>query len=303
MTYAKSFAEWNTEQQEVFNNCCSSPNIVQENGFYVCSNCGMIISRIVKQYTKSNYSKYEKNDRRQSEKVLSPFGPRTIFKSYKDGKGNELSPDSFNRYQRLGKINRGLRTSMERNLWIALPKLQILQKKLNLPSHAFKEAYKIYKLVVNMKLTLGRGIENLLAASFYTAIKIYEIPRTFEEICQAAQITRKDLIRCYKVINEEILPIIDLQPKLLTSKDFLIRFSKDLDLPIKIQKKALRLIRECIKRGMRTSGKDPKGFAGAAIYICAKRLNEHRTQKEISETLMISEVTLRSRIKELKSYL
>lgn len=304
MTYVKSISKWKPiiEGIETSDECCSNQNLIERDGFNVCSNCGTTISPIVRELPKGNYSIYEKNPQRQNEKVLTPIGPRTVFKSYKDGKGNDLSPNSYNKFHRLEKINRGLRTSLERNLWIALPKFKILSGKLDLPSYATEEAYKIYTLSVKKKLTLGRGIDNILAASFYTAIKVYKIARSVEEISDAAQITPKDLMKNFKAIHDEILPLIDVKPKIIPSNRYLIRHHKELDLPMECQKIALELIDCSKKKGMRTSGKDPKGIAAAALYISAQKVNQPRTQKEICKIMGISEVTLRSRIKELKSF-
>jgi len=304
MTYVKSITKWKPiiEGIESSDGCCSNQNLIESDGFNVCSNCGTTISPIVRELPKGNYSIYEQNTRRQNEKVLTPIGPRTIFRSYKDGKGNDLSPNSYNKFHRLAKINRGLRTSLERNLWIALPKFKILAGKLDLPTYATEEAYIIYTLSVKKKLTLGRGIDKILAASFYTAIKIYKIARSVEEICDAAQITPKDLMKNYKAIHDEILPSIDVKPKIIPSNRFLVRHHKDLDLPMECQKIALDLIDCCKKNGMRTSGKDPKGIAAAALYISAQEINQPKTQKEICKLTGISEVTLRSRIKDLKSF-
>jgi len=300
MTYAKQNATQNYFQTD--NLCCMNQKITTKDGYYVCANCGTIISKIIKNYPKGNFSQYERNTRRQNEKVFTPVGPRTIFKAYRDGNGNTLSPDSHRKFRRLAKINRGLRTSLERNLWIALPKFNILKKKLQLPDYVSEEAYKIYLECVKEKITLGRGIENVLAASFYTAIKIYKIPRSVEEITKAAQITKKDLIKTFSAINQEILPLINLQLKVISSRKYVIRFNKELKLSMECLKEALQLINRCKQNGMRTSGKDPKGYAAAAIYMCAKEVNDPRTQKEICEVSSISEVTLRNRIKDLQLF-
>jgi len=171
-----------------------------------------------------------------------------------------------------------------------------------LPQHISKEAYQIYILSVKKKITLGRGIDNILAASFYAAIKIYGIPRSVEEISQAAQISQKDLIKNVRALNQIILPLINAQLKVVSSNTYLRRFNKELKLPMKCQRKAINLLENCKENGMRTCGKDPKGFAAGALYIISKNIDEPRTQKEICKTSGISEVTLRTRIKEIESF-
>ena len=47
------------------------------------------------------------------------------------------------------------------------------------------------------------------------------------------------------------------------------------------------------------SGKNPKGLCAGAIYLASKLKNARVTQKEIGEAISITEVTLRSRYKEI----
>ena len=47
------------------------------------------------------------------------------------------------------------------------------------------------------------------------------------------------------------------------------------------------------------SGKDPKGLCAGAIYLVSKLRNVKVSQKEISQIVGVTEVTLRSRYKEL----
>ena len=51
------------------------------------------------------------------------------------------------------------------------------------------------------------------------------------------------------------------------------------------------------------SGKDPKGLCAGAIYLACKIKDKNYTQKEISDSIGVTEVTLRSRYKELKQKL
>ncbi|MBN2150684.1 MAG: transcription initiation factor IIB, partial [Candidatus Lokiarchaeota archaeon] len=47
-----------------------------------------------------------------------------------------------------------------------------------------------------------------------------------------------------------------------------------------------------------TAGKDPKGMIAAAIYLASKARDEETAQKRVSIACGVTEVTLRSRIKE-----
>ena len=51
------------------------------------------------------------------------------------------------------------------------------------------------------------------------------------------------------------------------------------------------------------SGKDPKGLCAGAIYLACKLKKKEVTQQQIVQTVGVTEVTLRSRFKELKNKL
>ena len=61
--------------------------------------------------------------------------------------------------------------------------------------------------------------------------------------------------------------------------------------------------REASKNGLLRTGKDPKGLAASVIYMAAKAGNCRKTQAEVSEVAKVTEVTLRSRSKQIKSKL
>jgi transcription initiation factor TFIIB len=63
-------------------------------------------------------------------------------------------------------------------------------------------------------------------------------------------------------------------------------------------RKAIDLVNEAKQNGL-TAGKDPTGLAAAAIYIAGILEGERRTQREITETATVTEVTVRNRYKEL----
>jgi transcription initiation factor TFIIB len=282
--------------------CCDSPKISQEDGYYVCLNCGCIFSRVFDNSPRRAFTRDEMLKRKTNERVYSPIGPRTVIRGDKDAYGSLLSPKFKSKFHRLGKIHRSLTTSFERNLWIALPNLQRLQKQLKLPDYVADDSIRIYTQTVKEKLTMGRSIDMLLAASVYCAIRVHGVPRTIQELVEVSQVKRKKLLKSFRLICMEIMPKFNLQIKRLTPKNYVNKFAEELKLSMKCRKSAIDLIDEIKNRGFYFSGKDPKGIAAASLYICSKGHKEHRTQKEISKLANITEVTLRARVKDFKKY-
>jgi len=282
--------------------CCDSPKISEEDGFYVCLNCGFVSSRILDASPRRAFTAEEIQKRKSNERVYSPIGPRTIIRGSRDARGALLSPKFKSKFNRLAKIHRSLTTSYERNLWIALPNLQRLQKRLGIPDTVAEDSLRIYTQTVKKKLTMGRSIDTLLSASIFCALRIHGIPRTIEEIIKAAQIPKKKVIKSYRLILMEILPNLHLKVQHFSPDRYVDKFNDELKLSMQCRNIAVKLIESAKEHGFNTAGKDPKGIAAAAIYLGSKICNENRTQKEISKLAKVTEVTLRMRVKDLQKF-
>ena len=93
----------------------------------------------------------------------------------------------------------------------ALPKLKRLQKRLAIPDRVAKDTLRIYTQAVKRKLTMRWGINTLLSASIFGALRVHGIPRTVEEISRGAQVSKKKVIVSYRIILREILPTLNLK--------------------------------------------------------------------------------------------
>ncbi|MFX1409352.1 MAG: hypothetical protein ACFFA6_03305 [Promethearchaeota archaeon] len=282
-------------------NCCESPNIITSNGYQVCTNCGLTQSRAIS-YKPINGFLDGKTNSSNIEPVRSLIGPRTIIKGDLDGKGNFLSPEALRKYKRLSKINGGFVNGLERNLWIAIPKLNQIKTQLNLPNYIIQDAFKIYISAAKINLTLGRTINGILSVSIYFALKIHELPIIIDDLLTAFQISKKKFVYCYKAIFTKILPSLNLRLHNFTPQDYINKFYDELHLSINCRNRAINVFKESKMRGFQTSGRDPKGIAAASLYMVAKKNGEFRTQKQICKIANVSEITLRTRLKEISSF-
>ncbi|MFX1384407.1 MAG: transcription initiation factor IIB family protein, partial [Promethearchaeota archaeon] len=230
------------------------------------------------------------------------FGSRTILPSTNiDFKGNVLDAEQRTLYSRLSKIQNSLISSIERNYWIAKPLLKELSSKLNVPAHISEIAWKIYSYAAKKRLTMGRSIDAILSASLYIAIRIHEFPKLLEDISDAMMIPRKTVVRSIALLIREVLPELKLTYKPITVEQLVIKFCNELELPHHIQKEALRILSISLNGGISISGKDPKGFAASAVYLATRNTKDHKKQTNIANLAKITEVTLRTRVKEMCS--
>ncbi len=286
------------------NPCCDEPNITPKEGDRVCINCGTVIGRNVVGFEQRAYTFDEVNKRKTTEKKWRDIGPRTfIDKERKDSRGQTLDAKGKTLFNRLDKIHRSLIDSLERNKWEAKPKLRLLVSKLNIPEFIKETAWRIYIECAKQKLTMGRSIIGFVAASLYAAIRIHELPRLLDEVCDSELVPRKAVHHALGLLIKSVLPSLGLKYKPITSKQLIYRFGNDLELPMSIQKEAANLLNSALKKGLNNVGKDPRGLAASAIYIVAKGSLYRRTQAEVADVAKITEVTLRSRAKDLRKYL
>lgn len=284
--------------------CCTKPAIKVKDGTRVCLNCGMILGQTYVGNERRAYTIDEIQKRKRTEPRWRDFGPRTMLPNTKtDSKGKSIGAKEQALFSRLSKIQNSLISSIERNFWEAKPKLKMLTSKLNIPEYISETAWKIYSLVAKKKLTMGRSINGFISGALYAAIRVHDFPRLLDEVCEASLTPRRTVHRSLAMIVREILPELKLKYQPITAEILVFRFGNELELPIDIQKEAINMLRLASKKGLRRTGKDPKGLAAACIYIAAKNNSIRKTQSSVADIAKITEVTLRSRAKQIKERL
>jgi transcription initiation factor TFIIB len=106
--------------------------------------------------------------------------------------------------------------------------------------------------------------------------------------------TDRDIRICYRVLVNELAVKV---PK-INAVALLPRYASTIGVSAESQSLAERLL-TAFENGKNTAGKDPKGMIAAAIYLACKKTGEN---KHIAIACGITEVTLRSRIKEFQEF-
>ena len=79
---------------------------------------------------------------------------------------------------------------------------------------------------------------------------------------------------------------------------YIPRFAAELNLDFDIEIIARKILLHMTKKSL-FCGKDPKGFCAGALYFACKIKNLGISQKKISNVVGVTEVTLRTRYKEI----
>ena len=284
---------------------CSSDRIYidKTRGEVICSSCGLVLSdRSID--TGPEWRAFTADEQNSRQRVGGPTdwskfdqGLTTIIgRQNVDASGRKLTSTRRAQIHRLRKwqIRTKVHSSDKRNLAVAMTELHRISSQLSIPYSIRETAAVLYRKALRKRLTRGRTILGMIAASLYLACRIHTVPRPLEEVCDQIHITRKELSLCVRLI----LRYLNLKVPFSKPAEFVHRFGTELNLPGAAKKKAIDILEQACEQRL-TIGKDPKGMAAAAIYVASILTGSRRTQLEIARTARVTEVTVRNRYKEM----
>lgn len=199
------------------------------------------------------------------------------------------------RLLRRRQIRYGLSSSKTKNLLRALGELDRVADKACIPHSIREEAAHIYRRALDKGLIQGRSIVIIVAAALYMACRIRGSPRALREISKASSNSKKKVARCYGLLANKL----EIRTATVDPVRYVSRVAEETKISGKTQGFAIRVLREAEKKRV-VAGKDPVGLAAAALYMACLRIGEKKTQKELAEAAGVTEVTLRTRCKDLR---
>jgi transcription initiation factor TFIIB len=287
-----------TIKNEILNICpeCGGSIIPLINtGDVVCNQCGLVINEKNVDFSHNGrraYTNQEKINREQTGAPISILLPDMGLSTVIDKK-KISNPD----LKRAAKWNTRI-TWQKRNLLIASTELKRISTNLNLPNYVKEDAMRLYIEAFKKKLLRGRSINAMVAACLYLACRRKKLPRTLQEITNDASANAKDVRRCYSTLVREL----NLSPPSTNPISLIPRYITELGLDSEIERLTSKIL-NAYSTKFSISGKDPKGLCAGALYLACRIKNREVTQQKIVDTVGVTEVTLRSRYKELRDKL
>ena len=273
-------------------------------GEQFCSKCGFVISE-KSQASGPEWRSFQKDGGSDPARTGAPTsltihdkGLSTVINPQnKDASGKPLSTSMRSTIERLRTWDRRSQAheSADRNLRQALTELNRLKDKLAISANVLEKAAYLYRKAMEKKLVRGRSISAMIAASLYAACRDTETPRTLNDVADAANVKRKDISRCYRLLHKELelkMPVVD-------SIQLIARISSKLAIPEKTKRYAVKVLQEVQER-KESSGKDPMGLAASALYLACVKNGVSITQRDLAEAAGVTEVTIRNRYKSLR---
>ena len=263
-------------------------------GELICSECGTVVETESFDFTQERraFTAEEVENRKHNGSpisALSDINWTTMIKATDKNSSSEL--------KRAVKWNYRLSWN-RRNFLIAVSEIKRVCTNLSLPRIVAETAATLYKKVQKLNIMRGRSINGFVGACVHLAYRINKIPRSVDEVyAEMPTTTDRDIRICYRML------VVELRIKVprINATAFLPRYASLLAISQESTVLAEKLLSE-FETSMNTAGKDPKGMIAAAIYITCKKTGEIKSQKTIACGCLVTEVTLRSRIKELQSF-
>ena len=292
---------------------CGSDRIVTipDSGEIVCEHCGAVISDKTEEKGPEWRTFVTSTARREGDDenrtgmpfslARSDMGLSTIIgRTNKDAKGSKINSSMLSTIQRLRTWDSRIQvyTSTDRNLSQAFAQLYTLKDKLGLPNAVIEKTAYIYRKAQENRLVLGRSISAVLVAAIYTACREMAIPRTLTDIATKSNVKRKSVAKCYR----QLLLGLDLKIPQVDAIKCITRIANEAEISEKTKHEAISLMNNVIENEI-SAGKDPMGLAATVIYASCVRTGEIKTQKKLANAADITDVTLRTRLKDLKLHL
>ena len=120
------------------------------------------------------------------------------------------------------------------------------------------------------------------------------LARTLEEIAKASDIPKKRIGESYRLLLREL----GYQSLVQKPENYVSKILNTLGVTGKTEELAYKTLRAA-REARLTSGRGPTGVAAAACYVASVLTGERITQKDISEMIGCTEVTIRNRYKDL----
>lgn len=252
------------------------------------------------EYTKPSQESTKNTSRTGPATSLTMYdkGLSTIIGTNKDSAGNSLSNRTKVDFNRLRVWDQRSKSRTTATLSKAFTQLHAMKTKLGIPDNVVENAAYIYRKVVAAKLTRGRTMSSLIAASLYAACRENNIPRTLNDIVAAGNVERRILSRDLRTIIEKL----DLNLNQYDTSSFITKISNSLDLKEKTKRDAFDILKRCEKKKI-TAGKHPVAQAAASLYIACKMNGERMSRKKLSVCAGVSDVTVKNRTALIKKTL
>ena len=283
-----------------------------QNGERICSGCGVVVAEQLADYGPEPVS----NGLENRVKLARATGQTTLSQhdlgitteisiSSKDFSGKAIDSQVASQMHNLRKWQQRVRvsSSRERRLASVLTKVSETCHNLSLSKNVLETAAMIYRGLDDHMVVKGKSVTAISAATVYLACKQCDVVRSLEEItraiCAPKEVRTKSRLaaKYYRIMVMEMGPVA---APVVSMDKHISKIANLAQIDARVERLALE-IAEKTKGSPVTDGKTPNGIAAAYLYVASILLGQNVAQKDVSGTAGVTEVTIRSRCREILS--
>ena len=273
---------------------CGSKSLIEDvhRGELICPDCGTVVEHGAFDFSQERraYTAEEIENRKHNGTpitALTDISWTTIVRATDKNASPQL--------KRAVKWNSRMSWD-KKNFLMAANEIKRVCTSLAVPRLVAETAATYYKKMQRLNVMRGRSINGFVGACIYLACRMSKIPRSVDEIyAQMPDTEERDIRICFRVLLDELgvkLPRINVA-------GLFPRYASVLGISQETTIVAEKLL-TALEHAKNTAGKDPKGYIAASIYLACKQTGEIMPQKQVSSACGVTEVTLRSRIKDFQ---
>jgi transcription initiation factor TFIIB len=285
---------------------CKTYPIITDNerGETYCGGCGLVLLQKMEDRTMEGHSytqeEFMSNTRTGpgTSLTMNDRGLSTVMGGDIDSTGHAISNKTKSTFNRLRTWDKRSKTRETSSLTKALTQLNAMKTKLGVPEAVVENAAYIYRKAVGARLTRGRTMLSLVAASLYASCRETNTPRTIDDISKAANVEKRILSRDFRTLINKL----NMHLEQYDTSSFIVKIANNLNLKEKVKRDALKILHKSEKEKI-TAGKNPVAQATASLYIACVMNGERVSQKKLSKMSGITDVTIRNRVSLIKKTL
>ena len=292
------------------------PNLVEEfsSGDTVCASCGLVLSgRIVD--TRSEWRTFSNDDQGNDDPSRVGDAENPLLNgsqlhtniSFMDGgsKSRELQrAQSKITYDKANKTLLG-----------AYREIASMCESWHLSGTVIDTAKHLFKMVEDGKAFKGKSQDALIAGCIFIACRQNNVPRTFREIFSMTNVTKKEIGRTFKVLEQFFAAtkkeremtvqgglVVPSEAYATTSStradELCLRYCNHLQLSSSCTMVSQELANKMSSVGS-LAGRSPLSAAAACIYMGSHLMGEPKSPRDIAQVAGVSDGTIRTAYKQL----
>lgn len=261
--------------------CSHNPILDPEAGETVCSSCGVVLE----EQLMSDDSGIAQEDYFKKISHAPGLGGNTRISTDESIRGAMKST-----VRRMKSLDSRIRQDEDKSQRTRYDLTEKVCDKLALPEYANGAIAKMFVDAQKYQITRGRRMEEIAAACTLAICRKYGIPKSIREIGKVLDVKPKVIFRVYGVLRNTF----DLSEVTYTQPDqFLAQSISKLGISEKILNTAKKIMKKIMDAKIH-DGRSPMVVAAYAVYMACKKHNADVTQNAISETLHVTEVSMRN---------